>query len=72
MSGLLRTTMVGAYPRPASYGDQLEGRDIREAFKVIQREEASRDAVGMLADRSVTAHTGLFTALAGLCPRRTC
>jgi 5-methyltetrahydropteroyltriglutamate--homocysteine methyltransferase len=45
MSGLLPTTMVGAYPRPAWYRDQLEGRDIREAFKVVHREEAFRDAV---------------------------
>lgn len=52
MSELLRTTMVGAYPRPAWYRDQLEGRDIREAFKVIQREEAFRDAVGaVVADQ---------------------
>ena len=52
MSGLLRTTMVGAYPRPAWYRDQLEGRDIREAFKVIHREEAFRDAVGaVIADQ---------------------
>ena len=49
---LLPTTMVGAYPRPAWYRDQLEGRDIREAFKVIQREEAFRDAVGaVIADQ---------------------
>lgn len=49
---LLATTMVGAYPRPAWFTDQLEGRDIREAFKVVQREEAFRDAVGaVLADQ---------------------
>ncbi|MEA2380375.1 MAG: 5-methyltetrahydropteroyltriglutamate--homocysteine methyltransferase [Solirubrobacteraceae bacterium] len=52
MSALLPTTMVGAYPRPAWYRDQLEGRDIREAFKVIHREEAFRDAVGaVIADQ---------------------
>ena len=52
MSELLRTTMVGAYPRPAWYRDQLEGRDIREAFKVVHREEAFRDAVGaVIADQ---------------------
>jgi 5-methyltetrahydropteroyltriglutamate--homocysteine methyltransferase len=42
---LLPTTMVGAYPRPAWFTYQLDGRDIREAFKSLQHEEAFRDAV---------------------------
>ena len=42
---LLPTTMVGAYPRPAWFTDQLDGRDIREAFKSLHHEEAFRDAV---------------------------
>jgi 5-methyltetrahydropteroyltriglutamate--homocysteine methyltransferase len=42
---LLPTTMVGAYPRPAWFAYQLDGRDIREAFKSLHHEEAFRDAV---------------------------
>jgi methionine synthase II (cobalamin-independent) len=42
---LLPTTMVGAYPRPSWFTYQLDGRDIREAFKSLHHEEAFRDAV---------------------------
>jgi 5-methyltetrahydropteroyltriglutamate--homocysteine methyltransferase len=42
---LLPTTMVGAYPRPSWFAYQLDGRDIREAFKSLHHEEAFRDAV---------------------------
>ena len=42
---LLPTTMVGAYPRPSWFTDQLDGRDIAEAFKSLRHEEAFRDAV---------------------------
>src|SRR5713101_616630 len=41
----LPTTMVGSYPRPSWFRYNLEGRDIREAFKVAPHEEAFRDAV---------------------------
>jgi 5-methyltetrahydropteroyltriglutamate--homocysteine methyltransferase len=61
MSQLLRTTMVGAYPRPAWYRDQLEGRDIREAFKVVHREEAFRDAVGAVIADQQSAGLDLVT-----------
>src|SRR5262245_59431048 len=44
MEKLLPTTMVGSYPRPAWFRYQLEGRDIREAFKVIYHHEAYVDA----------------------------
>jgi 5-methyltetrahydropteroyltriglutamate--homocysteine methyltransferase len=37
--------MVGSYPRPAWFRYQLEGRDIREAFKVLPHAEAFEDAV---------------------------
>ncbi len=37
--------MVGSYPRPAWFRDQLAGRDILEAFKVIHHAEAFEDAV---------------------------
>jgi len=43
---LLPTTMVGSYPRPSWFREQLRGRDIREAFKEIHHEEAFADAVG--------------------------
>ena len=39
---LLPTTMVGSYPRPSWYKQQLLGRDIRVAFKEVQHEEAWR------------------------------
>lgn len=41
---LLPTTMVGSYPRPAWFRDQLRGRDILDAFKVIHHAEAFEDA----------------------------
>jgi 5-methyltetrahydropteroyltriglutamate--homocysteine methyltransferase len=45
METLLPTTMVGSYPRPHWFTHQLDGRDIRNAFKVIHHEEAFSDAV---------------------------
>ena len=42
---LLPTTMVGSYPRPAWFVQQLDGRDILEAFKFIHHAEAFDDAV---------------------------
>ncbi len=51
---LLPTTMVGSYPRPHWYTDQLEGRDVMEAWKIQAREEAYVDAVRtVLADQQV-------------------
>jgi 5-methyltetrahydropteroyltriglutamate--homocysteine methyltransferase len=41
---ILPTTMVGSYPRPGWYGQQLLGRDIRVAFKEVKYEEAYMDA----------------------------
>jgi 5-methyltetrahydropteroyltriglutamate--homocysteine methyltransferase len=41
---ILPTTMVGSYPRPSWYRQQLLGRDIRVAFKEVQHEEAYLDA----------------------------
>jgi 5-methyltetrahydropteroyltriglutamate--homocysteine methyltransferase len=37
--------MVGSYPRPHWYKQQLLGRDIRVAFKEVQHEEVYHDAV---------------------------
>jgi 5-methyltetrahydropteroyltriglutamate--homocysteine methyltransferase len=42
---ILPTTMVGSYPRPHWFKQQLLGRDIRVAFKEVQHEEAYEDAV---------------------------
>ena len=42
---LLPTTMVGSYPRPQWFKQQLLGRDIRVAFKEVSHEEAYDDAV---------------------------
>src|ERR1700730_17066356 len=41
---ILPTTMVGSYPRPGWYRQQLLGRDIRVAFKEVSYEEAYQDA----------------------------
>ena len=41
---LLPTTMVGSYPRPHWFTQQLLGRDIRVAFKEVKHEEAYNDA----------------------------
>ena len=41
---LLPTTMVGSYPRPHWYTQQLLGRDVRVAFKEVNHEEAYHDA----------------------------
>ena len=51
---LLPTTMVGSYPRPLWYTDQLEGRDALEAWKIQAKEEAYVDAVRtVMADQQV-------------------
>ncbi len=42
---ILPTTMVGSYPRPHWFTQQLLGRDIRVAFKEVSHEEAYEDAV---------------------------
>jgi len=41
---ILPTTMVGSYPRPHWYHDQLNGRDVRVAFKNVDHAEAYEDA----------------------------
>lgn len=48
MEKLLPTTMVGSYPRPHWFTHQLEGRDVRTAFKVIHHQEAFADAVSVV------------------------
>ncbi len=58
---LLPTTMVGAYPRPGWFTQQLDGRDIREAFKVIHHDEAFRDAVRTVVGEQEDAGLDLCT-----------
>jgi 5-methyltetrahydropteroyltriglutamate--homocysteine methyltransferase len=41
---ILPTTMVGSYPRPHWYTNQLDGRDVRVAFKNVDHAEAYEDA----------------------------
>jgi 5-methyltetrahydropteroyltriglutamate--homocysteine methyltransferase len=41
---ILPTTMVGSYPRPKWFTQQLDGRDIRVAFKSVDHAEAFDDA----------------------------
>ncbi|MDX6563388.1 MAG: 5-methyltetrahydropteroyltriglutamate--homocysteine methyltransferase [Gaiellales bacterium] len=49
---ILPTTMVGSYPRPHWFTQQLLGRDVRVAFKEVQHEEAYHDAThAVIADQ---------------------
>ena len=41
---VLPTTMIGSYPRPGWFTQQLDGRDIRVAFKNVAHAEAYDDA----------------------------
>jgi 5-methyltetrahydropteroyltriglutamate--homocysteine methyltransferase len=58
---LLPTTMVGAYPRPSWFTQQLDGRDIREAFKSLDHEEAFRDAVRTVVGEQESAGLDVCT-----------
>ena len=58
---LLPTTMVGAYPRPSWFTYQLDGRDVREAFKSLHHEEAFRDAVRTVVGEQEAAGLDLVT-----------
>ncbi|HLW95677.1 MAG TPA: uroporphyrinogen decarboxylase family protein [Solirubrobacteraceae bacterium] len=44
VSTVLPTTMVGSYPRPHWFHDQLHGQDVRVAFKNVDHAEAYEDA----------------------------
>jgi methionine synthase II (cobalamin-independent) len=49
---ILPTTMVGSYPRPHWFTQQLLGRDVRVAFKEVKHEEAYIDATAaVIADQ---------------------
>jgi 5-methyltetrahydropteroyltriglutamate--homocysteine methyltransferase len=52
---LLPTTMVGSYPRPAWFTQQLAGRDVLEAFKIASHAEAFHDATSAVIRDQVDA-----------------
>jgi 5-methyltetrahydropteroyltriglutamate--homocysteine methyltransferase len=58
---LLPTTMVGSYPRPHWFTQQLLGRDIRVAFKEVAHEEAYTDAVAAVIDDQEEAGLDIVT-----------
>src|SRR3954468_24979497 len=58
---LLPTTMVGSYPRPSWFKDQLAGRDVLEALKVIHHAEAFEDAVRVVIGDQERAGLDLLT-----------
>ena len=53
---ILPTTMVGSYPRPHWFREQLNGRDVRVAFKTVDHAEAYEDATAVsIADQEDAA-----------------
>jgi len=58
---ILPTTMVGSYPRPAWFKQQLLGRDVRVAFKEVAHEEAYTDAVKTVIDDQIAAGLDIVT-----------
>jgi 5-methyltetrahydropteroyltriglutamate--homocysteine methyltransferase len=58
---MLPTTMVGSYPRPGWYKQQLLGRDIRVAFKEVSHEEAYHDAVAAVITDQIEAGLDIVT-----------
>jgi methionine synthase II (cobalamin-independent) len=58
---VLPTTMVGSYPRPGWFKQQLLGRDIRVAFKEVSHEEAYHDAVATVIRDQIDAGLDIVT-----------
>lgn len=58
---VLPTTMVGSYPRPGWFKQQLLGRDVRVAFKEVSHEEAYQDAVATVINDQVEAGLDIVT-----------
>src|SRR5439155_615539 len=58
---ILPTTMVGSYPRPRWFRQQLRGRDIRVAFKEVEHEEAYQDATKIAIDDQEMAGLDIVT-----------
>jgi 5-methyltetrahydropteroyltriglutamate--homocysteine methyltransferase len=53
--------MVGSYPRPGWFKQQLLGRDIRVAFKEVSHEEAYQDAVAAVINDQIEAGLDIVT-----------
>jgi methionine synthase II (cobalamin-independent) len=58
---ILPTTMVGSYPRPGWYRQQLLGRDVRVAFKEVSYEEAYQDATRTVIQEQEDAGLDIVT-----------
>jgi 5-methyltetrahydropteroyltriglutamate--homocysteine methyltransferase len=58
---ILPTTMVGSYPRPTWYKQQLLGRDIQVAFKESSYEETYNDAVAAVVREQEDAGLDIVT-----------
>jgi 5-methyltetrahydropteroyltriglutamate--homocysteine methyltransferase len=58
---LLPTTMVGSYPRPAWFTQQLAGRDVLEAFKIASHAEAFHDATRVVIKDQEDAGLDILT-----------
>jgi len=58
---ILPTTMVGSYPRPAWFTQQLDGRDVLEAFKNIHHAEAFEDATRVVLQDQEEAGLDILT-----------
>jgi 5-methyltetrahydropteroyltriglutamate--homocysteine methyltransferase len=58
---ILPTTMVGSYPRPGWFKQQLLGRDIRVAFKEVAHEEAYQDAVNAVVRDQIDCGLDIVT-----------
>lgn len=58
---ILPTTMVGSYPRPHWFTQQLDGRDVRVAFKNVSHAEAFADATHAAIHDQETAGLDIVT-----------
>src|SRR5438876_6159657 len=58
---LLPTTMVGSYPRPSWFTQQLQGRDLLDALKDRRHHEAFTDAVRTIIADEETAGLDILT-----------
>lgn len=61
MAPLLPTTMVGSYPRPAWFTQQLAGKDVLEAFKLAAHAEAFHDATRVVIKDQEDAGLDILT-----------
>src|SRR5690349_10945791 len=58
---VLPTTMVGSYPRPLWFTQQLAGKDVLEAFKVAAHAEAFHDATRVVIKDQEDAGLDILT-----------